>query len=38
MFDARKCKIRENNLGRLDANETRILNNIHFLDMKKREN
>jgi hypothetical protein len=36
-FDSRKCKIRENNSGRLVANATRIPNNIYILDMKKRE-
>jgi hypothetical protein len=36
-FDSRKCKIRENNSGRLVATATRILNNIYILDMKKRE-
>jgi hypothetical protein len=38
MFDSRKCKIRENNLGRLVATATRRPNNIYILDMKKREN
>jgi hypothetical protein len=38
MFDSRKCKIRENNLGRLVATATRRTNNIYILDMKKREN
>jgi hypothetical protein len=38
MFDSRKCKIRENNSGRLVATATRIPNNIYILDMKKREN
>jgi hypothetical protein len=38
MFDSRKCKIRENNSGRLVAIATRTLNNIYILDMKKREN
>jgi hypothetical protein len=37
-FDSRKCKIRENNSGRLVATATRRLNNIYILDMKKREN
>jgi hypothetical protein len=36
-FDSRKCKIKENNLGRLVATAKRILNNIYILDMKKRE-
>ena len=36
-FDYRKCKIRENNSGRLVATATRRPNNIHILDMKKRE-
>jgi hypothetical protein len=36
-FDSQKCKIRENNSGRLVATETRIPNNIYILDMKKRE-
>jgi hypothetical protein len=36
-FDSRKCKIRENNLGRLVAIATRRLTNIYILDMKKRE-
>jgi hypothetical protein len=36
-FDSRKCKIRENNLGRLVATATRRPNNIYILDMKKRE-
>jgi hypothetical protein len=36
-FDSRKCKIRENNSGRLVATETRRPNNIYILDMKKRE-
>jgi hypothetical protein len=36
-FDSRKCKIRENNSGRLVATATRRLNNIYILDMKKRE-
>jgi hypothetical protein len=34
-FDSQKCKIRENNSGRLVATTT---NNIYILDMKKREN
>jgi hypothetical protein len=38
MFDSRKCKIRENNLGRLVATATRRLNNIYNIYMKKREN
>jgi hypothetical protein len=37
-FDSRKCKIRENNSGRLVPTATRRLNNIYILDMKKREN
>jgi hypothetical protein len=37
-FDSRKCKIRENNSGRLVASTTRRPNNIYILDMKKREN
>jgi hypothetical protein len=37
-FDSRKCKIKENNSGRLVATATRRLNNIYILDMKKREN
>jgi hypothetical protein len=36
-FDSRKCKIRENNSGRLVATTTRRPNNIYILDMKKRE-
>jgi hypothetical protein len=36
-FDSRKCKIRENNSGRLVATATRRPNNIFILDMKKRE-
>jgi hypothetical protein len=36
-FDSRKCKIRENNSGRLVATATRRPNNICILDMKKRE-
>jgi hypothetical protein len=36
-FDSRKCKIKENNSGRLVATATRRLNNIYILDMKKRE-
>jgi hypothetical protein len=36
-FDSRKCKIRENNSGRLVATATRRANNIYILDMKKRE-
>jgi hypothetical protein len=37
MFDSRKCKIRENNSGRLVSTATRRPNNIYILDMKKRE-
>jgi hypothetical protein len=36
-FDSRKCKIRENNSGRLVATATIRPNNIYILDMKKRE-
>jgi hypothetical protein len=36
-FDSRKCKIGENNSGRLVATTTRRPNNIYILDMKKRE-
>jgi hypothetical protein len=36
-FDSRKCKIKENNSGRLVATTTRRKNNIYILDMKKRE-
>jgi hypothetical protein len=36
-FDSRKCKIKENNSGRLVATATRRPNNIYILDMKKRE-
>jgi hypothetical protein len=36
-FDSRKCKIRENNSGRLVATATRRPNNVYILDMKKRE-
>jgi hypothetical protein len=36
-FDSRKCKIRENNSGRLVATTIRRTNNIYILDMKKRE-
>jgi hypothetical protein len=36
-FDSRKCKIRENNSGRLVATTTRRPNNVYILDMKKRE-
>jgi hypothetical protein len=36
-FNSIKCKIRENNSGRLVATTTRILNNIYILDMNKRE-
>jgi hypothetical protein len=37
-FDSRKCKIRENNSGRLVATTKQRPNNIYILDMKKREN
>jgi hypothetical protein len=37
-FDSRKCKIKENNSGRLVTTATRRPNNIYILDMKKREN
>jgi hypothetical protein len=37
-FDSRKCKIRENNSGRLVATATRRPNNIYIVDMNKREN
>jgi hypothetical protein len=37
MFDSRKCKIRENNSGRLVATATGRPNNIYILDIKKRE-
>jgi hypothetical protein len=37
MFDSQKCKIRENNSGRLVVTATRRLDNIYILDMKKRE-
>jgi hypothetical protein len=37
MFDSRKCKIRENNSGRLVTTTTRRPKNICILDMKKRE-
>jgi hypothetical protein len=37
MFDSRKCKIKENNSGRLVATATRRPNNIYILDMKERE-
>ena len=37
MFDSQKCKIRENNSGRLVATATRRMNNIYILGMKKRE-
>jgi hypothetical protein len=37
MFDSRKCKIRENNSGRLVETATRRRKNIYILDMKKRE-
>jgi hypothetical protein len=33
-FDSRKCKIKENNSGRLVANSTRRSNNTYILDMK----
>jgi hypothetical protein len=36
-FDSQKCKIRENNSGRLVATATRRTNNIYILAMKKRE-
>jgi hypothetical protein len=36
-FDSRKCKIRENNVGRLVATATRRPNKIYILDMNKRE-
>jgi hypothetical protein len=36
-FDSQKCKIRENNSGRLVETATRRPNNICILDMKKRE-
>ena len=36
-FDSKKCKIRENNSGRLVATTTRWPNNIYILDMKNRE-
>jgi hypothetical protein len=36
-FDSRKCKIRENNLGRLVATAKIRPNNIYILDVKKRE-
>jgi hypothetical protein len=36
-FDSRKCKIRENNSGRLVATAIRSPNNKYILDMKKRE-
>jgi hypothetical protein len=36
VFDSRKCKIRENNTGKLVATTTRRPNNIYILDMKKR--
>jgi hypothetical protein len=35
-FDSRKCKIKENNSGRLVATATRRPNNIYILDMNKR--
>jgi hypothetical protein len=37
MFDSRKCKIRENNSGRLVATATRRPNNIYIIYMKMRE-
>jgi hypothetical protein len=37
MFDSRKCKIKENNSGRLVATETRRPKKIYILDIKKRE-
>jgi hypothetical protein len=37
MFESQKCKIRENNSGRLVATATRIPKNIYILDMKKRQ-
>jgi hypothetical protein len=36
-FDSRKCKIKENNLGRLVATSTRRTDNIYIVNMKKRE-
>jgi hypothetical protein len=36
-FDSQKCKIRENNSGRLVTTTIRIPKNICILDMKKRE-
>jgi hypothetical protein len=36
-FDSRKCKIRENNSGRLVATAKRRPNNIYILDMNKRK-
>jgi hypothetical protein len=36
-FDSRKCKIKENNSGRLVTTATRRSNNIYILDMEKRE-
>jgi hypothetical protein len=36
-FDSRKCKIRENNSGILVTTAIRRPNNIHILDMKKRD-
>jgi hypothetical protein len=36
-FDSRKCKIIENNSGRLVATATRRPENVYILDMKKRE-
>ena len=36
-FDSRKCKIRENDLGRLVATAKIRPNNIYILDVKKRE-
>jgi hypothetical protein len=37
-FDSLKCKIRQNNSGRLVSTTTRRPKNIYILDMKKREN
>jgi hypothetical protein len=37
MFDSRKCKIKENNSGRLVATTKKRLKNIYILDIKKRE-
>ena len=36
-FDSRKCKIRENNSGRLVATATRRQNNIYILDKERRK-